>query len=632
MFDAVRNNKRIIQVILALIILPFAFWGVESYVGNMGGGNDVASVGGSKIAQGEFQQALREQQDRLRPALGGRDPALLDGPDMRRAVLDNLIQRRLLGLYASKAHLVVGDEQLARFIAAVPALQEDGKFSPQRYEALIAAQGMSKTMFEANVRQDLMIQQAMAAVGDASLAGNASSVHWLGVQMEEREISEAVLPPERYLGKVKVGAEAIKAYYDANQKRFELPEQLRAEYLVLSREQLAARTTVGDEDVKAWYQSHGDRYKQAEERRASHVLIALAKNASADQAKAAAAKAADVFAHAKKASADFAKLAKQYSQDPGSAEKGGDLDWFGRGAMVKPFEDAVFGLKEGQVSDVVRSDFGLHVIKLTGIRAERSRPLDEVRGEIAAELKAQIAAKQYAEIAEGFSNTVYEQADSLKPAAEKYKLAVQQTDWLVKGGAGVGPFANAKLIAALFADDAIKNRRNTEAVEVAPNVLVAARILEHKPAAQQALETVSPTIEKFLADQEATKLAVKDGEEKLARLNKGENADVVWGRARTVTRAVAPNLPPDVVRAVFKAAVAKLPAYTGVAAPGGYALVRISGVRPFVAGAEETPQAKALRAQYARVVAEEELLAWIAALKKNYPVEIDQAALTSKER
>ncbi|HZV55741.1 MAG TPA: SurA N-terminal domain-containing protein [Rhodocyclaceae bacterium] len=632
MFDSVRSNKRTVQVVLALIILPFAFWGVESYIRNVGSDKDVASVGNSKISLAEFQQSLREQQDRLRPALGGRDPAMLDSPEMRRAVLDNLIQRRLLGLYAGKAHLAVGDQQLASYIAAVPALQVDGKFSPQRYESLIAAQGMSKTMFEANVRQDLMIQQALVAVGDASLAGNASSSRWLGTQMEEREISEAALRPERYLGQVKVSADTIKAYYEANLKRFELPEQLRAEYLVLSRDQLAAQTTVSDEDVKAWYQSHADRYKQAEERRASHVLIALAKNASADQAKAAEAKAAEVLAQAKKAPADFARLAKQYSQDPGSAEKGGDLDWFGRGAMVKPFEEAVFALKDGQVSDVVRSDFGLHVIKLTGIRAERNRPLDEVKGEIVAELKAQTAAKKYAELAEGFSNTVYEQADSLKPAIEKFKLAAQQSDWLVKGGAGAGPFANAKLVAALFADDAIKNKRNTEAIEIAPNVLVAARVLEHKPAAQQPLATVAPTIEKFLASQEAVKLAVKDGEEKVARLNKGEKADIAWGAPRTVTRAVAPNLPPDVVRAVFQADAARLPAYAGVAGPGGYALVRVSRVKPFVAGAEETPQVKALRAQYARLVAEEELLGWIAALTDKYPVAIDRAVLERKEK
>jgi peptidyl-prolyl cis-trans isomerase D len=631
MFDSVRNNQKIVQIVLALITLPFALWGMESYIRDSGSSADIAKVGSSRISVGEFQQALREQQDRLRPALGGRDPAMLDSPELRRAVLDNLVQRRLLSLEASKAHMSVSNEQLARFIANVPQLQENGQFSPQRYEALIAAQNMSKAMFEFNIRQDMTVQQGIAAVANASLAGKTAADQWLAMQLEEREISEAALRPELFIAKAKVAPEAIKTFYDSNLKKFEVPEQLRVEYLVLSRDKLAEQIVVSDEEVKAWYQSHGDRYRQAEERRASHVLIAVSKGAPADQVQAAEAKAADVAAQAKKSPGDFAKLAKQYSQDPGSAEKGGDLDWFARGAMVKPFEEAVFALKEGQVSDVVRSDFGLHIIKLTGVRPERSRPLDEVKTEIAAELKAQAAAKKYAESAEGFSNTVYEQSDSLKPAAEKFKLTIQQSDWLVKGSPAQGLLANPKLLAAMFADDAIKNKRNTEAVEVSPNVLVAARVLDHKPAAQQTLETVTPTIEKFLAHQEAVKLATTEGEERLAQLNKGEKTNLVWSPARTVTRSAAANLPPDGVRAIFKADVAKLPAFAGTATPTGYSLFRISKVKPFVAGTEEKPQAQALNAQYGRLLAEEELLAWMAALKEKYPVEINKAMLETRD-
>ncbi|MBI4998019.1 MAG: SurA N-terminal domain-containing protein [Rhodocyclales bacterium] len=619
MFDSVRNNKKIVQIILALIILPFAFWGVESYIGNMGGGKDVASVGDSKISLAEFQEALREQQDRLRPTLGGRDPALLESPELRRAVLDNLVQRRLLDLHAGGMKLAVSNEQLVGFIASVPQLQEDGKFSPQRYEQLIAAQGKSKSRFEYEVRHDMTIQQAIAAIGNASLAGRTTADRWLAAQLEEREVSDVVLRADAFV------------YYEANTKKFELPEQLRAEFVILSRDRLIEQTAVSDEEVKAWYAGHPERYKQPEERRASHVLIAVGAKASDDELKAAEAKADDVLAQAKKSPGDFARLAKQYSQDPGSAPKGGDLEWFGRGAMVKAFEDAAFSMKEGQVSDVVRSDFGLHVIKLTGIRAERSRPLEEVRAEIAAELKAATAAGKYAEIAEGFSNTVYEQPDSLAPAAEKYKLTIQKSDWLRKGAAAPGPLANDKLMAALFSDDAIKNKRNTEAVEVAPNVLVSARVLEYKPAAQQPLETVEPTIARFLAHQEAAKLAAQDGEQKLARLNKGEKVELGWSKPHAVTRGMAGELPPDVLRAIFTADTAKLPAYAGVPGAGGYVLFRISQVKPYAAEGGDPPQARAMRGEYARLVAEEEMAGWIASLRTKYPVEINQTVLDSKE-
>lgn len=633
MFDSVRNNKTVVQIVLALIILPFALWGVDSYFRDASGPSGVvATVGGSKISQGEFREALREQQDRLRPTLEGRDPALLDSPELRRAVLDNLVQRRLLDLHAAGMKLSVSDEQLKGFIASVPLLQEDGKFSPQRYEQLIASQGKSKARFETEVRHDMIIQQAIAAIGNASLPGRTTADRWLAAQLEEREVSDFVLRADAFVTQVKLAPDAVKGYYEANAKKFEVPEQLRAEYLILSRDAMSEQTAVSDEEIKAWYAGHPERYKQPEERRASHVLIAVGAKASADELAAAEAKAAEVHAQAKKSPGDFARLARQYSQDPGSAAKGGDLDWFGRGAMVKVFEDAAFAMKEGQVSEVVRSDFGFHIIKLIGIRGERSRPLDEVRGEIAAELKATTAAKKYAELAESFSNTVYEQPDSLAPAAEKYKLTVQKSEWLRKGAAAPGPLANPKLLAALFSDDAIKGQRNTEAVEVAPNVLVSARVLEYKPAAQQPLEAVQATIAKFLSFEEAARLAAQDGEQKLARLNQGDKVELGWSKTHAVTKGMAGDLPPEVLRAIFKADAAKLPAYAGVPGAGGYVLFRISQVKRFAAEGGDTPQARAMRAEYARLMAEEEIAGWIATLRAKYPVEIDQAALESKER
>ncbi len=630
MLDVVRNNKRFAQVILALIILPFAFWGVESYVSGGGGGADVAKVGGGAISQQEFQQALREQQDRLRPLLGSANPAMLDSPELRRAVLDTLVNQRLLALNAREAKLTVSDAQLIEFITSVPQLQVDGKFSKERYEAVVASQGMSKEMFEARLRQDIAMQQAMAAVADAVLPGRVAGERWVASQLEEREIAEVLLRPEQYAAQVKLGADAIKAYYEANKKQFETPDQVRVEFVVLNQDKLAEQVTVSDEEVKKAYEAQADRLKQPETRRASHILITAAKGAPEGEAKA---KAEGLLAQLKKAPGDFEKLARENSQDPGSAARGGDLDWFGRGMMVKPFEDAAFALKEGQVSELVRSDFGFHIIKLTGIRAERARPFDEVKAEIAAELRKQAAAKKYAEVAESFTNTVYEQPDSLKPALERYPVTSRQSDWIVKGGAAVPPFTNAKLMAAIFSDDALKNKRNTEAIEVAPNTLVSARVIEHKPAQQPGLEAVQPTIEKILVRQEAAKLAAKDGADKLARLQKGESVNLSWGSSRGITRANAPQVAPDAVSEVFKTDVARTPAYAGTQVPGGaYALYRIGAVKKFAGGAEEPPAARALRQKYAQLVAEQELMAWMDALKARNTVTVNQAAFEAKEK
>ncbi len=624
MFDIVRNNKKIAQGILALIILPFAFWGVDSYVGNSGGG-DVASVGGSKISQLEFEQALREQQDRLRPSLGGRDPALLESPELRQAVLENLIQRRLLNLDAAKGKLSVSNEQLANFIASVPQLQENGAFSPQRYEALIAGQNKSKASFEYELRQDMIIQQAAAAIGNGALPGRMTADRWLVAQLEEREVSEVVLRPDPFLAQVKITPEAIRAYYEANQKKFELPEQVKVEYVVLSAATMQGLVQLPAEEVQKAVDA-ANKVRNEAKGRADLILAEVRKDPTR-----------------------FADLAREKSDDTGSKVNGGDLGFLGRGAMVKPFEDAVFHMKVGEISGLVESDFGFHIIKLMGTRKgsngeerqashilvakpEGARSSGQTRAEVETELKREKASKLYAETAEAFTNSVYEQADSLAPTAEKFKLTVEHGDWLNKGGAVAGPLANPKLQAALFSDEAIKNKRNTEAVEIAPNVLVSARVVEHKAAALQPLEVVTPVIAKLLAREEAVKLAVKDGEAKLSRLAKGEKVDLTWGKPRTLTKGTTTDMPPDVAQAIFKADVAKLPAYAGVGAPGGYALFRISRVKPYAADSGETPQAKALRAQYARLVAEEELAAWVATLKTKYPVEINRAAFENKEK
>ncbi|MBI3523268.1 MAG: SurA N-terminal domain-containing protein [Betaproteobacteria bacterium] len=639
MFDFVRKHPKAMQLILALITLPFVFSGVASYVRNETSGSDVASVDGSKITQQELQQALRDQQERMRQQLGQDIPAaMLDSPEVRRAVLDTLISRRVLALDAAKLHLVIDDAQLGAIIQAEPAFQENGKFSRQRYDAFVASQNTSQAEFERRLRQDLTLQQSMSAVREGSFVSPAASDRWVAALQEDREVSEVVYKPEQFTAQVKLPADAVKTYYEANRKLFETPEEVRPEYLVLSQDALAAQVTVSDEEVKNRYQAQLDHYKQGEERRASHILLLAGKDATPAQVKAAQAKAEEILAQLKKSPDDFAKLAKQYSQDPGSAEKGGDLDWFGRGTMVKPFEDAAFSLKENQISGIVRSDFGFHIIKLTGIKAERVKPLQDVRAEIVDELKRQAAAKKYAELAESFSNTVYEQSDSLKPAADKFKLTLQQGPWVTKGAntiaTAAAPFNNPKLNAALFSDDAITNKRNTEAIEIAPNTLVAARVVEHKLAALQALDAVKAEIEKRLVREEALKLARQAGEAALAGLLKGGKTDLAWSAERGVTRVSAPGLTPAAARAIFASDVARLPAYAGVALPGdgGYAVYRITQVKPYVAGSADDSRAKTLREQYARIAASEDFAAWLAALRANYPVEINKTALESKER
>ena len=621
MFDAVRNNKKIVQVFLVLIALPFAFFGVESFRDG-GAGVDVAKVGEVKISQQEFQQAVREQQDRLRGQLGELDPKVLDNPEFRQAILDDLIDQRLLFQEVRKRHLFASDDAVRQAIMAVEAFQDNGQFSQQRYEALLSAQGMSPAGFEAQVRQDLALQQLAGTIGRSGIVSQRVMDKVLALQSEARHVQEFVLPVENYVGKVKLEDGAAKKFYDENTEQFRTPDQAKVEYVVLTPESLAVE--VSEAEIKAWYDGHKERYQQPEERRASHILIA-AEKLGKDKARQ---KAEEVLREVQAKPAAFAELARKHSDDPGSASQGGDLGFFGRGMMVKPFEDATFALRDGEVSGIVESDFGFHIIKLTGQHVAREKPLAEVRGEIERELKSSAVARKFAEAAESFSNMVYEQSDSLQPVAEQFKLKIQRSDWIGReANPAAGVLGNAKLLAAVFSDDTIQNKRNTEAVEVAQNTLVAARIAEYQPASVQPLAGLQATIEKLLVNQEAQKLARADGEARLAALQSGTDK-LAWGADKVVSRMDARLLPPQAAPLVFRMDKSKLPGYAGVDLPGkGYALYRLSKVTP--GAALDTARRQGLQGQLRSLAAQQEVAMYLSALRARYKVDVNEKALAS---
>jgi peptidyl-prolyl cis-trans isomerase D len=627
MFDAVRNNKRIVQVILLLITVPFALWGVDWYTRSSRGGNDVARVGDAPIGLQEFERAVREQQDRLRATLGQQfDSALLQAPEARKAVLDSMIVQRLLSLQAGRSRFATSDEQLRQFIGSVPAFQDGGRFSMERYEAAARNQGLSAVGFEARIRQDLALQQMVEPVIAGALVPGDLAGRQLSLQRETREVAEYVISPDQLAGRVKLQPDAAQKYYEANRARFEVPEQVRAEYVVLSQAALAESMSVTDEEIKRWYDTHAAQYQQAEERRASHILLSVPKDASADQRKSIRAKIEELHKQVERNPVDFERLAKEFSQDPGSAAKGGDLGFFGRGMMVKPFEEAVFALNVNQISDVVESDFGFHLIKLTGIKPARARSLEEVKAEISSDLKRQTAGRKFAEVADEFNNLVYEQSDSLKPAADRFKLAVQQSGWLIKGAKVAGELGNERLLQALFTEDGIKKKRNTEAIEVGPNTLLAARVIEHRPAQTQSFADVRASIEKQLTLDEASSLAQKEGAEKLERLVKGEGVNVAWLNPKTVTRTSVQQVEPDGLRAVFGTPADKLPRYAGAkASNGGFVLYKVIAVKAPDAAADDNRLA-GVRGQLSRLYGEEEFGAYVAALRLRYPVTINASA------
>jgi len=630
MFDLIHNHKTLVQVMLALITLPFALWGIESYQRNSSTTEDLAEVAGQKISVQEFAQAQRDQQDRLRAARGRNfDPALLDTPEQRAELLDGLIQQRLLALKAVKSNLVVTDAQLRDMITALPAFQESGRFSKARYDSLLRAQGMNDVMFETRLRRDVELQQLNGAVAESSLVARAQVVRMLAIQGQQREVSEVLLSHEQFAAEVKLAPEALKAYYDQHQSEFQVPEQVRAEYVVLSAEALAALETVSEAELHSWYDSN--------------LGAKVAARAAARK------KAAELLAQLRAAPAAFAGLAKQHSQDPGSKDNGGDLGYFARGAMVKPFEDAIFKLKQGQTSDLVETEFGFHIIKLTGIKPARNgepeqrqashilinappaaKDFQAMRGDIEKELKKQRLGKKFAEAAEAFANLAYEQPDSLQPIADKFKLKIERSGWLTRrADTAAGVLNKQKLLDALYSPDALKSKHNTEVVEGGPDTLLVARVVEHKPAAVKPLDDVKAEIGRKLTERESMAMARQRGAAKYAELQQGKDAGLAWGAAKTVGREGKPAVHPDALKAIFRADTGKLPVYLGVELRDrGYGLYRIS--RVIDAPAADAAREKDLQEQMARQAAQQDFLAYLASLKAGAKIEINKANLEKK--
>ena len=501
MYDFLYKRKRIVQIILALITLPFAFFGIDYYFRSTGRAQSVATVAGREITQQDFEESLREQQERMRQMMGRNyDPTMFEDPEVRYSVLEQLINQRLMQDQARRDRFRVSDAQLAQFIGEIPAFQVDGKFSHERYEQLLQTQSRTPAAFEQDLRQQLTLAPLQEPVGAANIVARSNVERYLGLLDQQREVVAATLDIEPYLKEAKIDDAAVKSFYDANPTAFQVPEEVKLEYVTLTPDALAAQTPVDAAEVRKQYDDNAKRYGKPEERQASHILIAV-KPAASDPDKAAAKKKAEeIAAQVKKNPAQFGEVAKKESQDPGSAGQGGDLGFFARdGSMVKPFEDAVFSMKrEGEIVGPIQTDFGWHIIKLTAIHPGKQQSFEEVKAQIEQDFKRQKAMRKFAEAADQLQNLVYEQADSLQPVAKALNINVQTTQLITRAQVQALAQNNAKFVEAVFSPSSLQAKRNTEAIEVGTNTLMAARVVEYKPAAPRAFDDVKAEIRRQL--------------------------------------------------------------------------------------------------------------------------------------
>jgi peptidyl-prolyl cis-trans isomerase D len=632
MFDFVYRKKRLVQVILALITLPFAFFGVDYYFRGGGSATEVARVGGETISQVEFANAISDQQDRMRQSAGkDYDPTVFSNPEVRYSMLEQLIGQRVLDQQVRRGNLRVSDAQLAQFIGELAPFQEDGKFSRAKYEQLLISQNMTPLAFEQRVRQELTVAPLQEPIANGNITATSNIERYLALLDQQRQVAVATVPADAYLKDVKIDDAAVKAFYDANQGVFQVPDEVKIEYLVLTPESLMGQITVDPAEVKKQYNDNVKQYTKAEERQASHILVAVKPDATEADKAAAKQKAEALAASARKTPAKFAELAKQNSQDPGSAGQGGDLGSFARdGSMVKPFEDAVFSGKQGDIVGPVQTDFGWHIIRITGVKPGKTQSLDEAKPQIEQDLKRQKATRKFVEAADQFQNLVYEQADSLQAAAKGLTLEVKTTPMLTRAQVQALAQNSPKFVQAVFSAESLQAKRNTEALEVAPNTLMAARVIDYKPATTRPFDDVKVEIRRQLERNAASELAQKMAKEKLALLEQGKDAALSFGKPVTLTRNQAqPGFPPDALIKIFQVNANKLPAYVGAPAErGSFSVYKVTQV--VTPPAPDPERLKAFNNRVGDQVGHELFNAYLASLKSKADVKINQANLEKK--
>lgn len=486
MLQVIRDRAQgiIAWVIVILIIIPFALWGINQYTGD-GKEIPVAEVNDASISKDQLQTALQQQRQRLEQMLGQNfRPEMFSEAAMKPAMVDQLVERELMLQGARDAGLRVADSGMAALIRSISAFQVDGKFSQDAYERALRAQGMSASYFESQLRRDLLVEQLRAGLEKSAFATPSELDRYLRLQNQTRDFGYLLFPVGAFAGQVQISDDEVKRFYDEKKANFTQPEMVRIAYVELSADALAASAQVSEEQLRAYYDSHQDEFAEPESRRASHILISVAAGSSPDVEQAAQKKAEDVLKRLQ-GGESFATVAKQMSEDPGSAKQGGDLGFFERGVMDKAFEEKVFSLKKGELSEPVRSAFGYHIIRLEEVRGGGTKPLEEVRGQI----RTKIGEDSFYDVAEKLNELTYQHPDTLQNAADELKLPVQHSDYFARSG-GRGVAANPKVPQAAFSEDVLEQGNNSDTIEVGPNHLVVLRVEDRRPEAQRPVDEV----------------------------------------------------------------------------------------------------------------------------------------------
>ncbi|WP_036596728.1 SurA N-terminal domain-containing protein [Ottowia thiooxydans] len=637
MFNFVRNNTKIMMVVLFLLVIPsFALVGLDGYTSFNERGNKVARVDGKDITQTEWDNVHRQEIERVRASNPNVDVAQLDTPAMKYATLERMVRDRVLAAAANAEHLSATDQRLATELqndASIASLRKpDGTLDMEMYRQLLARQGLTPEGFEANVRAELSARQVLGTVMTSGVASQAQSDVALGAFLEQREVQVARFSPADFASKINPTEADLEGFYKAHADRYQAPEAASVEYIVLDLASVKKAVALSEQDLKTYYDQNAASFGTKEERRASHILVIASRDASAADREKAKAKAQELLAEVRKTPGSFAAVAKRASQDDMSAPSGGDLGFFQSDKGLDPaINKAAFGLaKKGDVSDVVESEFGYHIVELTDIKPAVIPTFQELRAKLEDQLRTEQAQRQFSELADTFTNGVFEQADSLKPIAEKLKLPIQTASNIARTPApgASGPLASPKFLSALFSSESLSKKRNTEAIEVGPNQLAAGRVTQYTAAHARPFAEVKSEVQARYISVRGAEMARKEGEARLAAWRAQPASATTLPAPIVISRENPQEQPAVLLEAVLRADATKPPVFVGVdLGQAGYAVARVNKIVPRAVSAADAAAQERLR--YEQLWGSAEAKAYYDLLKTRFKGEILVPAVTA---
>ena len=616
MLQAFRTHKRWMMFIAMIFIIPsFVVTGIYSYNRMSDSENDLATVGDTSITMMDFDNAKRQYLDNFRRQMGQSfKPNMLDTAEARASILAALISDRAISLEIASEYMNVGEADAINLVKQAPAFQRDGKFSTEAYQQFLNSMGKSDEQFVLELRRDLTRQMLLSAVSQTTQASNTVAQRIHDLLTEERTIRTFEIKPTAFLKSVSVTDAEAQSYYDQNKSLFAVQESVDIEYVVLSPESYK-NIKASEDDIKTFYEQNLQRFSTPEERRASHILIAVNNEKTDADAKK---EADEIYKQLQADPSKFAQLAKSKSADPGSARQGGDLGFFQKGMMVPEFDNAVFSGKKGDLVAPVKTQFGYHIIKIVDVKAAQAKPLKEVRGEIEALYQQQAAIRAFAEDAENFSNMVYEQSESLQPVAERFGLKIQTVKNVTRDFED--QLINPNVIEALYGFDVLEDKRNSNAIEVASNTLLSARVTAHHKQTVKTFDEVKGDIVATLKNQKATEAARAQGSADIAKLLDKKSASAKFGDKTVISRERPGAYAYEVVTAALRPEANKLPTYTGVQTQdGSYFVIEVQSSKKIEASPEQLAMRKA---ELAQLYSNPEQAAFISGLETKFGTQI----------